>query len=110
MPRPAAPPARRWTFPADVGDIAQAAGEGEVVGVGADLEPGTILAAYRHGLFPMPVRRGALAWWSPDPRRAQREPIPAQVVRPLRDPDRLVLQPGHRRLRRAPPARGLDHS
>jgi leucyl/phenylalanyl-tRNA--protein transferase len=40
-----------------------------VVGIGADLEPGTILAAYRQGLFPMPVRRPrALAWWSPDPR------------------------------------------
>ena len=40
-----------------------------MVGIGADLEPGTILAAYRQGLFPMPVRRPrALAWWSPDPR------------------------------------------
>lgn len=39
------------------------------MGVGADLEPGTILAAYRHGLFPMPLRRPrSLAWWSPDPR------------------------------------------
>jgi leucyl/phenylalanyl-tRNA--protein transferase len=41
----------------------------EVLGVGADLEPGTILAAYRSGVFPMPVRRrGPIAWWSPDPR------------------------------------------
>ena len=39
-----------------------------MVGVGADLEPGTILSAYRSGLFPMPVRRGLLAWWSPNPR------------------------------------------
>ncbi len=23
------------------------------------------MAAYRHGLFPMPVRRGVTAWWSP---------------------------------------------
>jgi leucyl/phenylalanyl-tRNA--protein transferase len=39
------------------------------VGLGADLEPGTLLAAYRVGLFPMPVARGRrLAWWSPDPR------------------------------------------
>ena len=36
--------------------------------LGADLEPGTILAAYRAGLFPMPARRGLMAWWSPDPR------------------------------------------
>jgi len=32
------------------------------------LEPGTLLAAYRSGIFPMPVRRGLMAWWSPDPR------------------------------------------
>jgi len=62
------PPATRWNFPSGPEDIARACGEGEVVGVGADLEPGTILAAYRQGLFPMPVRRGRLAWWSPDPR------------------------------------------
>jgi leucyl/phenylalanyl-tRNA--protein transferase len=40
----------------------------EVVGFGADLEPGTLLAAYRSGVFPMPVRRGVVAWWAPDPR------------------------------------------
>lgn len=40
-----------------------------MAGVGADLEPGTILAAYRSGLFPMPLRRPrTVAWWSPDPR------------------------------------------
>jgi leucyl/phenylalanyl-tRNA--protein transferase len=48
--------------------VAAAAGDGEVIGAGADLEPGTILAAYRHGLFPMPVRRGVTAWWSPEQR------------------------------------------
>jgi leucyl/phenylalanyl-tRNA--protein transferase len=32
--------------------------------VGADLEPGTLLAAYRLGLFPMPVGPG-LGWFSP---------------------------------------------
>lgn len=32
------------------------------------MEPGTLLAAYRSGIFPMPVRRGLMAWWSPDPR------------------------------------------
>lgn len=36
--------------------------------VGADLEPGTLLAAYRAGLFPMPARKRVPAWWSPDPR------------------------------------------
>ena len=41
----------------------------DVVGIGADLEPGTLLAAYRAGLFPMRVEAGGeLAWFSPDPR------------------------------------------
>ena len=40
-----------------------------LVAIGADLQPGTILAAYRSGLFPMPVRFSrAPGWWSPDPR------------------------------------------
>ncbi len=43
---------------------------GDLVGVGLDLEPGTLLAAYTAGLFPMRLsgRRGRLGWWSPDPR------------------------------------------
>lgn len=45
------------------------ADEAGVVAIGADLEPGTLLAAYRAGMFPMPLKRPrALAWWSPDPR------------------------------------------
>jgi leucyl/phenylalanyl-tRNA--protein transferase len=40
-----------------------------LVAIGADLAPGTILAAYRTGLFPMPVRwNRSPGWWSPDPR------------------------------------------
>jgi leucyl/phenylalanyl-tRNA--protein transferase len=62
------PPASRWAFPDDPAVLAEAAGAGEVVGIGADLEPGTLLAAYRCGLFPMPARRGVMAWWSPNPR------------------------------------------
>jgi leucyl/phenylalanyl-tRNA--protein transferase len=57
------PPPSPWALPA-----ADTADERGVVGIGADLEPGTLLAAYRSGLFPMPVDGGALAWWSPDPR------------------------------------------
>lgn len=57
------PPPTPWVLPA-----AETADESGVVGVGADLEPGTLLAAYRSGLFPMPVDGGVLAWWSPDPR------------------------------------------
>lgn len=43
----------------------------DLVAVGADLEPGTLLAAYRHGLFPMGLGdHGAppVGWWAPDPR------------------------------------------
>ncbi|MGH9038064.1 MAG: leucyl/phenylalanyl-tRNA--protein transferase, partial [Acidimicrobiia bacterium] len=41
-----------------------------VVGIGGDLAPGTLLAAYRQGLFPMHLDRRAriLGWWAPDPR------------------------------------------
>jgi leucyl/phenylalanyl-tRNA--protein transferase len=61
---PIEPPPTPWGFPSP--SVADEAG---IVGVGADLEPGTLLAAYRSGLFPMPVGRGPrLAWWSPDPR------------------------------------------
>ena len=47
---PIEPPPTPWAFPP-----ADRADEHGVVGVGADLEPGTLLAAYRAGLFPMPV-------------------------------------------------------
>ena len=40
-----------------------------MVAIGGDLEPGTLLQAYRAGMFPMHIDRGrTLAWWSPDPR------------------------------------------
>jgi leucyl/phenylalanyl-tRNA--protein transferase len=61
---PVEPPASSWRFPEPAD-----ADEHGVVGVGADLEPGTLLAAYRRGLFPMPLHeRGPMGWWSPDPR------------------------------------------
>jgi leucyl/phenylalanyl-tRNA--protein transferase len=59
--RPIEPPPTRWALPE-----AADAGDGEVAGVGADLEPGTVLAAYRRGLFPMRLSRGGpLGWWAP---------------------------------------------
>jgi leucyl/phenylalanyl-tRNA--protein transferase len=58
------PPPGRWAFPP-----ADGADDDGLVGVGADLEPGTLLSAYRAGLFPMPIGRGRhLGWWSPNPR------------------------------------------
>ncbi len=62
--RPRVQPApSRWQLPSP----ADADGHG-LVGVGADLEPGTLLAAYRGGLFPMTMRKKTIGWWSPDPR------------------------------------------
>jgi leucyl/phenylalanyl-tRNA---protein transferase len=60
---PVEPPPTPWRMP----EAESADGHG-IVAVGADLEPGTLLAAYRRGLFPMPAGRGPMAWWSPDPR------------------------------------------
>ena len=42
----------------------------DLIATGADLEPETLITAYRLGLFPMELhtRARALAWWSPDPR------------------------------------------
>jgi leucyl/phenylalanyl-tRNA--protein transferase len=53
----------RWNLPEP-----DQADEHGLAGIGADLEPATLLAAYRCGLFPMPVSRRFLGWWSPDPR------------------------------------------
>jgi len=65
---PIEPPPSRFVMP---DPLACEPGE-DLVGVGADLAPGTILAAYRTGLFPMPLdperRRSKIAWFSPDPR------------------------------------------
>ncbi len=60
---PVEPPPSSWDLPS-----AETADRQGIVGVGADLEPGTLLAAYRSGIFPMPVDGGVLAWWSPEPR------------------------------------------
>jgi leucyl/phenylalanyl-tRNA---protein transferase len=60
---PVEPPLSRWRMPPP--DTADSYG---LVATGADLEPGTLLSAYRHGLFPMQLRKRTLGWWSPDPR------------------------------------------
>jgi leucyl/phenylalanyl-tRNA--protein transferase len=51
------PPASEW--PID-----------DLVSAGGDLEPSTLIDAYRHGLFPMEITGlpGVLGWWSPNPR------------------------------------------
>jgi leucyl/phenylalanyl-tRNA--protein transferase len=62
---PVDPGTSGWVFPSVEGADP---GSG-LLGVGADLAPATLLDAYRHGIFPMPVaKRGPVGWWSPDPR------------------------------------------
>lgn len=52
--------------------------------MGDDLEPDTILAAYRRGLFPMPVESGGpIGWWSPT-RRGVLEPEQIHVSHSMR--------------------------
>jgi leucyl/phenylalanyl-tRNA--protein transferase len=44
------------------------AGADGLVAIGGDLEPETLIAAYRRGIFPWPAEDIDLLWWSPDPR------------------------------------------
>jgi leucyl/phenylalanyl-tRNA--protein transferase len=60
---PIEPPPTRWTMPTG-GPV----DDSDIVAIGADLEPGTLLAGYRCGVFPMPFDRRRIAWFSPDPR------------------------------------------
>ncbi|MCC7410729.1 MAG: leucyl/phenylalanyl-tRNA--protein transferase [Gammaproteobacteria bacterium] len=39
-----------------------------LLAAGGDLEPGTLLDAYRRGIFPWYVSAQPILWWSPDPR------------------------------------------
>lgn len=63
---PIEPPPSPWRFP-DLGDPEEEADcPDDLVGRGADLAPGTLLQAYRMGIFPMPDgRRRPMTWWSP---------------------------------------------
>lgn len=61
---PEEPPPTSWQFP-PIDDTTPS----DLVAVGADLAPGTLLAAYRSGYFPMPLDKPrGIGWWSPDPR------------------------------------------
>ena len=53
----------RWLLP----DPAGAPSGQELIGLGGDLAPATLLAGYATGIFAMPQAR-AVAWFSPDPR------------------------------------------
>ena len=62
-PRPVGPSTSSFPSPDEWPDD-------DLVAMVADLGPSTLVAAYRHGLFPMglPAGRPTLGWWSPDPR------------------------------------------
>jgi leucyl/phenylalanyl-tRNA--protein transferase len=62
--KPIHPQPSEWTFP-PVNELPR---DEDLVAVGADFEPGTILAAYSSGFFPMPVSRNRIGWFHPDPR------------------------------------------
>jgi leucyl/phenylalanyl-tRNA--protein transferase len=55
----------RWAFPPP-----SEWPDDDLITTGADLEPATLIAAYRCGIFPMDLPAGlpGLGWWSPDPR------------------------------------------
>ena len=61
-------PPSRYLMP----DPAESPPGSDVVAIGADLAPGTLVNAYRMGLFPMPDHPGRptsrIGWYSPDPR------------------------------------------
>ena len=59
---PTEPPPSRWALRPPTRE------DGDIVGMGADLEPGTLLAAYRVGMFPMPEPGLGMCWFSPQER------------------------------------------
>ena len=91
---PVEPPPTRWRLPEP--ELADADG---IVGVGADLEPGTLLAAYRTRAVPDAARaaqhRLVLARPAGDhpARRAARQPLAAPQHAPLRGPPRHAASP-----------------
>ena len=84
------PPRSDWRFPGP----ARFDPDDDLVAAGADLAPGTLLEAYRRGLFPMPSgRRGdPMLWFSP----VRRGVLPLdglRVSRSLRRSLRTVRDP-----------------
>ncbi len=94
-PRPTPVGPTRWALP-DLRDAATPPITDEIpdhdddlVAVGADLQPSTLIAAYRSGIFPWPHGSGPLPWFSP-------------TSRGIVPPERLVVSKSLRqRLRRS---------
>ena len=76
---PILPQVSKWQFP----HPSELPADEDLVATGADLEPGTLLAAYAAGCFPMPVNRKRIGWFSPDPRGIL-QPSNLRITRSLR--------------------------
>lgn len=72
---PVEPDPTPWVFP----EPDQLDPSDDLVATGADLAPGTLLAAYRRGLFPMPAPPPQSLWWF-YPQRRGILPLDALVV------------------------------
>ena len=72
--RPVEPPPSAWQVEGPPDDHPD-----DLWAIGADLEPGTLLAAYRLGIFPMPIA-SRLGWFSP----ARRAIVPLEPFAPSR--------------------------
>lgn len=83
-PVPTEPPPTPWVFP----DPDRLDEVDDLVAAGADLAPGTLLAAYRRGIFPMPSGRPGdpMYWWSP----VRRGVLPVRGLRVSRSLRRSV--------------------
>jgi leucyl/phenylalanyl-tRNA--protein transferase len=75
------PTLSKWIFPDPL------TAEEDIVAVGADLEPETLLTAYRQGIFPMALEDNEIGWFSPDPRGVlplDQVHVPARLARVIR--------------------------
>lgn len=80
-PRSRPLPPSRYRFPSPE----TGTGREGLLGVGADFAPGTMLAAYRQGIFPWPAPDiGVVVWCSPDPRAVFPMDSPPHWSRSLR--------------------------
>jgi leucyl/phenylalanyl-tRNA--protein transferase len=77
---PVEPPVSRFVFP----NAKRGVGPQGIVCLGGDFAPGTLLSAYRQGIFPWPVSSTLVPWCSPDPRAVLLLDQPPEFSRSLR--------------------------
>lgn len=76
---PVEPPVSRFVFPS----AKRGVGPQGIICLGGDFAPGTLLAAYRQGIFPWPVSPKLVPWCSPDPRAVLPLEQPPEFARSL---------------------------